>query len=843
MKTKIILLLLIIVSQSFYGQDYLDNGLYFSSKEVNQDQRTSLNLTPKSPLQLEDKWTIKFEANFRDKEGVYGNIFKIIGNEEFNIDLVSHLKQDSVNFWLVVKDTILFKYKWSDIPKGNFDKWMKFKLVIDSKNSSMTMSINGIKITKSYRGLKGLEEFDIIFGKSLYKNFPTTDVCSMSIKNIKILNKEDVVVRNWTLGKHTKDNKVYDNIIDDVAYVQNPKWLIDQHVFWKKEKNISFKNLLGTAKDEIRNRLFFIENGAIYIYDLENKKTDTIKFETNTLIKQSNHFIYNALKDELAAYSIEDKTYNTFDFEKLEWSRTDDAEGNETAYLHHNKIISPKDSTLIIYGGYGYYSYKSTIKHFDLSPLKVLRNYDLTKQITPRYLSSTGILNSNEFLIFGGYGSPSGQQGVNSQFYYDLYAVEFGSFKNPKVRKIWGFKNLSSTPYVPVQSMVVDKNSDSFYTLIYNNTVYNTHLKLARFGINEQKLTVYSDSIPYEFLDIKSNADFFLDSNKSKLNVLTTVENKVTLSTLTYPPLFATDIYQAEIKSNTSFNYIWILIILAVLVISFLIFKRIRKRKKISPKENTFHKQEIKEQPIVVKSEKIKKSAVYLFGGFQGFDDKGNDITALFTPTLKQLFIVILLSSIKNDKGISSHQLTELLWPNKNETKARNNRNVNISKLRLILEKIGDIEISNENTYWRMNVGASVFCDYCIVKNLSNISRTKNLSKEQIFEFINIVSSGEISPNIQAEWIEDFKTDISNLLIDDLDRISTSQNDPSVLILIGSTILKYAPLNETAISIKCKSLYAMGKKGTAKNSYDDFCKEYYEILDAKYDVTFKEIIS
>ena len=51
MKNTLILLFLFCV-QIIFSQDYLDNGLFFSSHEVNQDQRTSLDLTPGKPLYL-----------------------------------------------------------------------------------------------------------------------------------------------------------------------------------------------------------------------------------------------------------------------------------------------------------------------------------------------------------------------------------------------------------------------------------------------------------------------------------------------------------------------------------------------------------------------------------------------------------------------------------------------------------------------------------------------------------------------------------------------------------------------------------------------------------------------
>lgn len=830
-----ILLFLSTYANFTYAQDYLDEGLFFSSHEVTQDQRTSLNLTPKAPINFKNKFSIAFEANFRRGDGYFGNIFKIICDESLNIDLVANLDNENENFWLTVKDEILFKYKWSDIPKSDYDKWIKFNLEIDIENSKLALTINGDKIVKSSIEIEDMSDFDILFGKSLISKFTTTDVCPMSIKNIKILNKDDKLVRNWVLGKHTTNNKVFDNIINDEATVENPKWLIDQHVFWKKNKDFNYNNLLGTAIDAQSERIFFITSKAVHVYSTINETIETFPYKEGTLQCKSNSFIFNNLRNELIAYFIDEYNYSTFNFETLTWSNSDTV-CDETVYLHHNKMISPKDSTLLTFAGYGHYEYRSELKKFEDHAPKLL-SFNLSKQITPRYLSSSGVLNSDKFLIFGGYGSSSGKQGVNSQFYYDLYSVGFDSLT---VNNLWKTENLSPQPFVPVQSMIINDNSDSFFTLVYNNTTYNTNLKLARFGISTYEMTVFSDSIPYEFLDIKSNADFFLNAKKSKLYTLTSLEDKVSLYSLTYPPLIAADVYQDEIIANASFKYYWLLVILACALLVFLFFKL---RKKTNKHIKAAQSDEEIIQLTHTKSEKIKKSAIYLFGGFRVYDKEGDDITALFTPTIKDLFLLILLSSLKSDKGISSKKLTELLWPNKSESNARNNRNVNISKLRLLLDKIGDIDISNKNTYWQMNVGESVFCDYSFVMNILSDSVSKNLEKEEIYKLLNIVSRGEISPDIQTEWIEDFKIEISNLLIDDLDRISKTQDDFHLLLLISNTILKYGPLNEEAISLKCKSLYALGKKGLAKQSYNQFCKVYLELLDAKYDKSFNEITS
>ena len=814
-----------------YAQSYLDEGLFFYSHEVAPEKRTSLNLTNEEPIHFKNKFSIEFEVNFRRGDGYYGNILKIIGDDRLNIDLVANLIDEEDNFWLTVKDKVIFKYKWSDIPKGSYNKWIKFNIEIDSDNSKLTMSINQDKIVKTSKEIEGISNFNFIFGKSLINKFVTTDVCPMSVKNIKIFNNEGNLVRNWVLGKHSKNNKIYDNVINDEAIVNNPKWLIDQHLYWTKSKDFKFNKLLGFARDDQSGRIFFIDSKAVYVYSILNSSMKTFSYKDHTLQCQSNFFVYNKFKNQLIAYSIDEKYYSTFDFDKLQWSNSDKI-CDETDYLQHNKMISPKDSTLITFAGYGHYKYKSQLKKFDPKNSK-LNSYDLSNKITPRYLSSSGILNSNEFLIFGGYGSKSGKQGVNSQFYYDLYSVNFKDFK---VKKLWNKVNLPSQPFVPVQSMVIDDNSDSFYTLIYNNTKYNSSLKLARFGINTDEMTLFPNYIPYKFLDIKSNADFFLNAINSKLYTLTTSGNKVSLYSLAYPPLLSSDIYQNEIYSIHYSKYYWILAFILAISMLFVFLKHRKKSKKHLKTEDP--NEEIL-QLIYPKSEKIKNSAIYIFGNFQIYDKEGNDITSLFTPTIKELFLLILLSSIKNDKGISSKKLTELLWPNKSESNARNNKNVSLSRLRLLLDKIGDIDINNENTYWQINFGESVFCDYYFVSHKLNET---NLDQAQIYEILNIVSRGEISPDFQTEWMEDFRTEISNLIIDNLDKISKTQDDLHLLILISNVILKYDSLNEDSIALKCKSLYKLGKKGLAKQSYNQFCNEYLNLLDSKYDVPFNDII-
>ena len=67
-----------------------------------------------------------------------------------------------------------------------------------------------------------------------------------------------------------------------------------------------------------------------------------------------------------------------------------------------------------------------------------------------------------------------------------------------------------------------------------------------------------------------------------------------------------------------------------------------------------------------------------------------------------------------------------MLWPGKPEDAAQNIRNVYMSKLRNILEKIGDIKIINQKGFWSIKLDTDVTCDYLEVLYLYNKNGNNN---------------------------------------------------------------------------------------------------------------------
>jgi two-component SAPR family response regulator len=818
-------------------QDELLSGLRFSSHEVVQDKRTSLNLTPDNSYRFPDGFTIEMEANFRHGDGHYGYIFRIIGDGRTNIDLISNLASPSSNFWLVFKDKVLFSYKWSDINNGDFDQWIKIKVEIDAKSNKLSVWMNGNKQEQIVHEIGSLKNFDIVFGACRNSLFYNTDVCPMSLKDIKIFNSKKKLTHEWKLSQHSQ-SRVYDEINHREATIENPIWIIDKHIKWRKQIDLMFDNLVGIAADDENGKVFFVDKKAVYILLPETYQIDTIPFVGGLpYFELSKQLIYNKFTNELWSYNFYKNEISKFSFLTRKWSSSD-SRTIEPDYWHHNKLISPVDSSLLTLFGYGHYKYKSDINKYD-NKSKSWKKIDNTNQIQPRYMSSAGLLNNKEVLVFGGYGSKTGRQELSPEFYYDLYILNLKDFS---FKKVWTLEK-PEYPFVPCEALIPDQPEGCFYTLVYSSVNFSTSLHLAKFGIDKNEYQIYNDSIPYNFLDTESWSTLFLNKKMSQLVAITSHLSEVSLYTIAYPPLLPSDVYQKEPKKMN-----WILMTVLILGAATLTTGGflVTRRKKIKKNSNNWY---VKiDHPCILPIEEEEKrtiSSIYLIGVFQVFDKKGSDITSSFSPTLKQLFLYIFLHSSKNGKGVLSSKLDEVLWYDKSEESARNNRNVNISKLRLILDEIEGIEIINENSYWKIYLDKTIFCDYTLVLDLLKKSSSMNLSETEIKQILSLLLSGELLPQIQTDWMDEIKSQFANEVIDVLSSLSKEKeiiNNFSIQYHLAECILLYDRFNDEAFASKCSVLYHIGKKGTAKNMYDSFCRDYKQSLGIEYEVQFNELI-
>ena len=88
-------------------------------------------------------------------------------------------------------------------------------------------------------------------------------------------------------------------------------------------------------------------------------------------------------------------------------------------------------------------------------------------------------------------------------------------------------------------------------------------------------------------------------------------------------------------------------------------------------------------------------------------------------------------------------------------------------KLRVLLEEIGNVTIENNNSYLRLNTDGHFLCDYETVHKVLETDATAEFpEREKIQLILKNVKRGSLLPDIQKSWLDNFKSDSSNQIID-----------------------------------------------------------------------------
>lgn len=852
MNKTLVTLLLLICSVTLAAGREINYGLQFKSYEVEKEKRTSLNLTPDKPFSFPNGFSMSFDAKFdTDWLHPFGSVFRILTEDRSHIDLVlseiDNTGKTMVSFISSSHD-ILFSQPFDSIDI-DYGKFIHFEITIDLHNNKVEARVGDNQFTKTSSQLKDFEKINIVFGKSNYPRFQTTDVPAFSLKNLVINDAKGKTLFSWPLSKHT-DNGVYDEIKGHFASCENAEWILDKHAIWQKK--ITFKTHYNPqfCFNPDKNEIAVFDRDVFYLYNI--KTNDLQQNRTNHALtytsSNSNNLIYNPETKAYNCYLFEmDEGKEVLEYDTLEqdWNKAYTT-NLPPDYWHHNRIFSPIDKRLYLFFGYGHHRYKNEINRYDYQTGSWDKLSFKGDRIQPRYLSGLGMLNDQYAIVFGGYGSETGNQNISPQSYYNLFKINLRTLES---QKIWELES-PENEFAVAGTLIPDETGKSFYALAFNTQQFYTKLSLLEFSMEKPVYKVVADSIPFNFEDIKSNADLYFDKDSKQLIAVVASAGRddlceLSIYTLSMPPLSPDSLYQDEKRQTAS-----LFLILCGAGICFLllfggVFILLRKKKsKLSVvKEDT----SIYKEPIVSR-EHPQSRAIYLFGGFQVFDKNGQDITKEFTPMLRQLFVLLLLYTVKNGKGISSVKLKDLLWYDKSEGSAKNNRGVFMNKLRLLFEHIGPIQIKNQDIYWNVELGEEIYCDYMLVLSIMDqiSSNIEIATKENIQSLLKIVSKGELLPNIQTEWIDSFKSDFSNRLIDlllDIYKQSNIQKYPQTCISLTDAIFMHDSLNEDALSIKCHHLVLMGKYGLAKKAYTVFIKEYKNLFNTDFGNSFEDIIN
>ena len=844
---RIALCLLIFLLTPTVSAQEAEYGLKFYSNNYDPEKRTSLNLSPEDYLSFSDGFSISFDAKFHFKDiHIYGYVFRIINEKGDMIDLV----MGSNNMVFTMPSGNIVSNNSRTEAKLTADQWLSIQMTADIENEELEIRVGEFTRKWNIPEIKEFDKVKITFGKTDYMGKTVIDVPDMTIKNLKIAKPDGKLIYSWKLSKHAA-NGVYDELKHHFAKCENPNWLLDSYGVWKKETEFTTGRSPYLSYDFDKNKLAVADQQSFYLVDIGNRQVE--KQDINKTLSynmSSNQMIYNPLDSNFYAYNLikegDAREFVPFDREKGEWGNTT-AHNHNTDYRHHNRHFSTKNNCLYLFGGYGHFKYKEEVLVYNVDSAFWTQVKLKGDRIAPRYLAGMGEIDENRLLFFGGYGSETGDQALLAQFYYDCYIVDINTME---AKKVWTMENPTEN-FVVSNSLVVDTINNCFYALCYPSMQLNSTISLYKFSLEKPVYEIMADPIPIKFNDVSSHIDLFFDKYQNRLVAASfapkeQAETIVSVHTLSFPPLKNTDIYQYDSEDELSFLLLSIASILALSLFAFLFIRKKKRNTKRNATKNQGKDEEIIPIVGINTVNKLRNQSIYMFGGFQVIDKKGNDVTVEFKPLLKSLFLLILLNTIKNGKGISFAKLKEILWFDKNEESANNNRGVALSKIRQIMDNVGEIQFLKKGTYWMVEFGDEIYCDYYEALILiRKIKESKEINISDIKRLLSIVTVGEFLPALQVEWADAFKADFSNELIDlilTLLNQNETEFDDSICIGMANALFLHDPLNEDALKLKCSILVKMGKNGLAKNTYTTFVKEYQTLFGIEYKYTFDQII-
>jgi len=837
----------LLLNAKGFAQSY---GLTFSSHEVVLEKRSSLDLSPEDSLCFAKDFALEFDMNFLPHYVTYfGYVVRIISSDNQNIDLIYDQKS---RFFKLITGEHFSGISFSIDSVQLCNTWNRCNLKFNLQNHSLQCYVNGKLCGSSNFNITG-NCFKFLWGANDFQKFKTRDVPPMQIKDIRIY-EQGTLKHFWPLDEDSGEI-CYDRTGGLNAKAKNPLWIKPEHEHWELAGSFEVNGYAAAAYNAKDDILYIAGSDSMALYSFKNEQS---KVEWQTLHHENlllgSQAIYDSTTNKLYAFYIDQKKIAAYNFDKKEWDK-DFVFYVLTEFWHANKFISPADTSLYMIGGYGQLRYKNLVQQYHFATNKWDSVPVTGDYFPPRYLAAAGAdIKGKYAYIIGGYGSQTGDQMLDPRNYYDLYRYDI---KNKAFKRMYGLKRMG-TPFTFANSLVIGPGPDEFYGLTFPNDCFNSSLHLIKGSLSDSAIQFAADSIPYSFHDIESFADLYYSPLSKKLIAITFLysnadakekNTRVKIYTLNFPPQPAI-VPKIAIQEKNNLYFFVIAGAAAMCALFYFLFRQYYLRKRSSAIPPAANSDEDLQNTAAIpyflsEAEKNHQPAVYLFGHFQVFDKEGSDITPLFTPLLKELFLIIIIYTFKDGSGISSEALNEMLWNDKSVKDAKNNRSVNIAKLKVILEKVGDCSINKESGYWLFQIpDENIYVDY--KKYTSLLQHRQEPDKAYINALVDIIKRGAFLFQTEYNWLDNTKSDVSNTIIDICLHFIKTQNiakDPEFIIKITHYIFNFDQLNEEALIYKCKCLILLKRHTLANNTYLKFIKDYKDIYDEDFGKSFHEVIT
>jgi len=819
----------------------LAQGLKFNGNNAPIESRTSYAVFSEEQIHVTERISVSFKMAISQSKS-FGNILRINLNKQ---NLIYNLiyrqdDQDIQEFKLNEEgrdNLITIRLAKNSLRQG---EWFNVELVFNPHRKSVTLGILDNRQSRQISHLP-VEFFpDIHFGKADY----VVDVPDFSIKDLTV--SADIQKYTFPLNE-SRGSAVHDISGKVMGKVTEPIWLINDAYHWKKIMSLSSNTIAGSNFDLKKQQILLFNQDTLTIFDLSSRalKRNSYKNPLPVKIQLGNSFLY---QQRLYVYEVNNLPRNACTMASIDlndFSTRPVSTSTIAMQLHHHTgFVDEQRNRYIITGGFGNQHYNNNILAFDLKAGVWDTLATSGSKIEPRYFTSSFYDTKQDNLyIYGGMGNESGDHTIGRRYYYDLHSL---NLKTLKIRKNWEIKWPDGN-MVPVRNLVT--NSDKyFYMLCYPEYLPNSKLQLYLVGIADGSAVKMGDQIPILSEKIKTNANLFLNEELNELYCVVQefdkeeVRSEFSIYALSFPPIQKAqlDLYSTTSSSGRDLIYIFGAIIL--LVSSGVYYFYIYKWKPANLSNKPIPLGKGKTGPTGILEDKVvaeeNPNAIFIFGIFRINDRNGVDISHQFGTKIKQAFLLILINTPKN--GISSQQLSETLWPEKEQLQTKNIRGVTINQLRKTLSNLDGIELIYEKGVFKLLIDENCFCDFLMFLSL--------LKKEEyaLKVLCALLERGKFLLHLNYPMFDLMKEKTEKQILTELYKALETrylQSEFEITLRMAKICLISDPLSEIALYYLIASLEKLGLKDEAKRQYLSFTKEYARVMNEQYSNTYSTLLN
>lgn len=817
-------------------------GLRFANSRHPIEQRTSYSVFAGHDPSFAGELEIAFDLSLYTEQEI-GYIIRIkdrrsgaIYNLFYNYDMVSRLnfRFNHEGYNSLIKASV-------DRDKLMTAEWFPASIRFDLQADAIHLTIDGETFSAERVGLPPVMQPEIVFGRSDY----LIDVPSFAIRDLRIGN--DAKSYEFELREHGGE-RVHDTRGRDLGRVTNPAWLINDAYHWHYETSFSSQTGAGVNYNPQRKEFYFFNRDTLWTYNAQSGERRTVPFAEPCPVSiiLGRNFLDSAA-ERLYVYEVyyekdfpspdDGTSVASLDLKTFGWKR-ESTQLLPMQLHHHSMFFDPEKRSYTVFGGFGNMHFSNEFHTYSLDSCRWQRLDGFTgDELFPRYFASMGY-NPEEraAYVFGGMGNRSGEQIIGRVYCYDFFRVDFDS---RRIDKLWEIP-WSGRQQVPVRSLLPD--GEHFYTLCYPESQSQSWLRLYRFDKEDGEYEILGDSIPIHSDKITTNANLYYDRQMNRLFAAVQEfeandrTSTMKIYSLVFPPITEREL-TAWPRRRSRAGW-WLTGILLSLGcgggISSLLLRRRRRRAAAM-------RMPLPGEPGYREESAEEANSILLFGDFTVRDRRNKDITYLFSPRLKQTFCLILeYSAEEGSAGISSQQLSGLLWPDEPKEKAKNLRNVTINNLRKILAEMEGIELLYGQGCFRIVCHEGFHCDYLRCQEILAAPSDRTIEKE----LLRILARGKFLKGEEMSLYDSLKgraeSRLEPLLRVEMERAFAAKNYLRTL-RTAEALFNIDPWNDDALGFQIRAMRRLKRGDAAYVRYLNYTTEYKRIFGTEYPKPFKEL--